>query len=33
MKIIAQTPTSMYGKSKPDLKEKDLEIPRQKATA
>jgi hypothetical protein len=31
MKINAQTPLSMYGKSKPDLRERDLKIPRQKS--
>jgi hypothetical protein len=30
MKINAQTLPNMYGKSKPDLRERGLEIPRQK---
>jgi hypothetical protein len=30
MKINAQTLSNMYGKSKPDLRKRGLEIPRQK---
>jgi hypothetical protein len=33
MKINTQTPPSMYGKSKPDFRERGLEIPRQKSSS
>jgi hypothetical protein len=33
MKINAQTPPNMYGKKKPNLMERGLEIPRRKASS